>query len=251
MPGVDDGSPDLETSLRALNELRESGVREVAVTPYVNRFFDPQGPDHLRQIREGNGWGLGGMDPLTFIPSGFAELERAASEASINIKLHQGGELSPDVACELDGEQLEAIALGPAGNRFILMEVSLYEPFGEAWVGAADHLRDYGYDILLAHPERAPNMDTPEAMQVLRSEMSKGVRLQVNLSSLTSAKAGGLAKYFISDGLAWCVASDFHPPERPANLAHLPDYLASAGLDRSLATLLGAERPWHLLDTGF
>lgn len=251
MPGVDDGSPDMDTSLKALSLLYQSGVKQVAVTPHVNLFFDTSGPAHFRSIRESEGWGVGGSDPLSFIPQGFKELQEAAAESGLGIELHQGGELNPEVACELGEEQLEAIALGPQGNRFVLMEVSLYHPFDRSWSKAADHLREHGYDILLAHPERAPNMGTPEAMDLLREEMGKGVRLQVNLSSLTSSKAGGLAKYLVSDGLAWCVASDFHPPQRPANLADLPTVLASAQLDRALAPLLGSERPWHLLDHGF
>ena len=251
LPGVDDGSPDMQTSLRALQQLSESGVRQVAITPHVNLFFDESAAPHLAEIRSQKGWPVGSSDPLRFIPDGFAALEAAAAAAGIDVGLHQGGELSHEVVVGMSAEQLDCVALGPRSNRWVLMEVSIYEPFDASWCVAADYLRERGYDILLAHPERAPNMHSPEARRLLRSELDKGVKLQVNLSSLNSPRVGGLARSLLTEGLAWCVASDFHPPQRPANLANLPELMSQAGLDRSQAALFGSERPWHLLDHGF
>ena len=249
MPGVDDGSPDMKTSLEAIAKLGQAGVSQIAVTPHVNSFFDHLAPAELYAVVEEMGWGRGGADPLAFIPQGFAELSQAAE--GLGVVLHQGGELSPEVACQLSARQLSCIALGPQGNQFILMEVSLYEPFDESWSEAADHLRLHGYDILLAHPERAPNMHSSQAQQLLVEEIGKGVKLQVNLSSLSSARVGSLACSLIERELAWCVASDFHPPSRPGDLSTLPERLSISGLNPELALLLGCERPAALLSFGF
>jgi protein-tyrosine phosphatase len=250
MPGVDDGSPDLPTSVQWIRTMAENGISQIAVTPHINRFFDLAHADdeaRLRMIERG--WGAGGSDPSTFVASGFAQLDVAVRAADIPVVLHQGGELHPEAAERQDAERLASIALGPQGKRWILLEIDLFSDFGPAWSDAADHVRSFGYDVVIAHPERAPNMDSAAAQDRLRGEIANGVRAQVNVSSLLYAGSTHqrLGLSFISEGLISLVASDVHPPSRPA---HIYDLL-SAGLlaDDDVTALIGSG-PLALLRDG-
>ena len=251
MPGVDDGSPDMETSLEWISDLAAGGLTDLAITPHVNWFFDPAAPSELQEKVALRGWGQGGKDPLLFVPQGFAALQAAVNEASIPVRLHQGAELNPEVAALQSAEMLESIALGPKGKQWILMEVSIFHDFDEAWTAAADHLRQHGYDVLLAHPERARNIGDLAARRLLLDEMKKGVRLQVNLSSLTNPRLQPFATELLADGHAYCVASDIHPCQRPDFLSSLPEVLSDLGFDEAQASLLASLRPASLLYEGF
>lgn len=261
MVAVDDGAPDIDASLGWLTEAAAAGMTDVAVTPHVHGFFDldiVDGED--REVLLSSGWGTGGADPRTFIPEGFASLQTAVTAAGIDITLHRGGELNPKVAMLQDAERLEMIALGPAGHRWILMEVDLFSDFGPGWSAAAEHVRGYGYDIVIAHPERAPNMHTPAARRRLAGEVARGVRLQVNASSLIGFDAartpGGLKTQqlglqMIADGIVSAISSDAHPPRRPDGIPALLDVASQLGLDAATVMPLVSDNPLGLLRDGF
>lgn len=217
MPCVDDGSQSLELSVRSIADMAAAGTRHIAVTPHVNEFFDPALNPDIRRIAADAGWSFGGVDPLTFVPDGFAALQQAVHAAGIDVTLHQGGELNPHAALAQTEKTLECIALGPCDNPWILMEVDLFSPFDETWSRAADYLRSFGYGIVLAHPERAPNMSTADAQRRLHDEIDRGVRCQVNAPSLLHDGSANqrVALQLLRDGLIYTAASDLHPGSRP------------------------------------
>lgn len=243
MPGVDDGSPSLELSVLRIAQMAQLGISDIAVTPHINSFFDPQLNPGFTELVVSRGWGSGGIQPLRFVPQGFAALDGAVREAGIEVRLHQGGELNPRCASDQEAEDLHCIALGPEGRQWILMEVDLYEDFDRRWSEAADHLRSFGYGVVLAHPERAPNIHTASALDRLRGEVSQGVRVQVNTSSLlyegSAHQRVGLE--LIAEGLVTCLASDLHPGSREALHSDVAARAADLGLDEeTLRQLLGA-----------
>lgn len=235
LPAVDDGSPNLETSLEWLQLASDGGVKEIALTPHISAFYFSQG---------------GGANPSAFLPRAYDDLVEAAR--SIDVTLYRGGELSARVAIEQTKHELSLIALGPPGKQWILLEAALFMDFDHAWSQAADHLRHFGYGILMAHPERAPNMADKQAQRRLAEEMEKGVLLQVNLASLNSRheQVRRLARQCIADGACYCIASDIHPPSRPNFLFNLPAELEKAELDPGLAPILAGENPARLLHQG-
>ena len=60
----------------------------------------------------------------------------------------------------LSHRELDAIAQGPAGRRWLLLEA----PFDgiRGYTEAADELRDRGFAVVVAHPERALQTPTSE-----------------------------------------------------------------------------------------
>jgi len=252
IPCVDDGSPDLATSIGWLSRMAASGVDEIAVTPHVNLFFDPSAGDSHASMLRSRGWGLGGADPRTFVAAGFDSLQRAAAVAGVDVRLHQGGELNPTVALMQTRETLEVIALGPKERPWVLMEVDLFIAFDEQWSIAADHVRSLGFDVVLAHPERAINMAEKASLDRVRAEVRNGVRIAVNAPSLLyqGSEHQRIALQLIDEGLVTAAASDVHPSSRETLISSLLDERRSLGLsERDVLSLIG-EGPRDLLNDG-
>jgi protein-tyrosine phosphatase len=207
LPGVDDGPNDEAEAIDLARLAVEDGTGRVVVTPHVR---------------------LADVESLTRMTSG---LQEALLGAGIDLELHAGGELSPDDVASLDHGQLELLAHGPPGQRWLLLEAPLFSRTRDL-DSAAEELRDRGFGVLIGHPERSPV--TPDS--VIRAQVSRGAVLQLNASSLTGAHGAearrrgvGLAR----SGLPFLLASDAHSPARPPQLTPAASALLAAGIDES------------------
>jgi protein-tyrosine phosphatase len=233
LPGVDDGPADEAASLAHADRIARAGVLEATVTPHVGH------PDFP-------------IDVAT-IPDRTRVLQEAIDAAGIGLHLHAGGEIFPDTATALGPRELEIIAHGPPGARWVLLEV----PFGgidaaflEAWL----HIRAHGFGMLIAHPERAANLLT-EGLPRLRPVLEAGGLLQVNVCSLLgrhghAAQEAGAR--LVRDGLAYVLASDGHAgsERRQHTLAVGPAAAARAGAPALRARRLTGANPRFLLAHG-
>ena len=93
----------------------------------------------------------------------------------------------------LGAAELETVAQGPPGRRWLLLEAPL--PGTGTLDGlqdSAQELRDRGFGLLIGHPERSPALvDAPGAVEGL---LAAGDRLQVNGSSLTGYHGAARAR---------------------------------------------------------
>jgi protein-tyrosine phosphatase len=190
LPGVDDGPHDLATALDLAREAVADGTGLVVCTPHAHMIDVAELPDRVRELRS------------------------ALAAAGIELEIRPGAELSWDHVAMLDDRSLEAVAQGPPGRRWILLEAPLpgagdlddFEP-------AAQELRDRGYGLLVGHPERSPAMARdPGAVERV---LAAGDRVQMNASSLvgyhgSGARSAGLE--LARCGLIHVVASDAHEP---------------------------------------
>ena len=103
LPGVDDGPPDEAASLVHAERLARAGVHEATVTPHVGHPHFP-------------------LD-VTTIAERTRALQAAIDAAGLELLLHPGGEIHPDGALSLSATDLELIAHGPRGARWVLFEV--------------------------------------------------------------------------------------------------------------------------------
>jgi len=199
LPGVDDGPPDEATSLVHAERIAIDGVREATVTPHVGH---PDLPVDIHAIAERT-----------------RALQQAIDAAGIDLRLHPGGEIFPDGARELGRAELDLIAHGPPGARWVLLEV----PFGgidDGFLDAVRHVRGRGFAVLVAHPERAAGFD-PEGLRRLRPVLADGALLQVNACSLlgrNGPEALAAAQRLVRDRLAYVIASDGHGGTRSDTL---------------------------------
>ena len=230
LPGVDDGARDVDDSLEMAALAAADGTARIVVTPHMRRDF---------------------VTDVSIVTQAFAELSEAVERAGIDVELHRGGELGHDLVGRLDQSELEAIAVGPPGRRWLLVEAP-FEGLGHVFGAATDELRSRGFGIVIAHPERAAGLLAGDAGG-LRRELEAGSLLQVNHWSLSGghgAEAEGAALELLNRGLIAALASDAHPGWRRPTLSLGATAAVAAGADARTAAALVSERPARMLREG-
>jgi protein-tyrosine phosphatase len=208
LPGVDDGPPSVEHSLELAQLAVADGTRTVVVTPHVH-------PLHITDPSE--------------IADRAQDLDARLRAARIPVEVLPGGELALDMVGRLRQAELELIAQGPTGRRWLLLEAP-FDGLDESYTGAADELRERGFAVVVAHPERARS--TPSTDAVIANELSAGSVLQINAWSVAgrygdATRAVALRLLRSTPGAV--LASDAHGPHRPPSLQAALDELATLG----------------------
>lgn len=196
LPGVDDGSPNLSTSLEMAEMAAQSGVRILAVTPHANQTG-------IEGVEDGYvNYESEQLEEL------FYRLEREINREHIPISLVRGMEIMSIGPLEKKIRERKLIPLHE--GRYYLIEV----PFDMAPDGIRKRLLEFpamGKIPVLAHPERYFCVqDTPELLYEFR-EM--GAVLQINKGSVFGRfgeEAERTARFLLENRLAGCVASDAH-----------------------------------------
>jgi protein-tyrosine phosphatase len=232
LPGVDDGAADEAAALAHAERMVAAGVRVATVTPHVGA------PDFP-------------LDPLT-IADRTGELQRALDREGIALRLLPGGEIHPGALHELTVRELEAIAHGPDGARWVLAEVP-FAGVDDALVAGLLALGARGFGVTIAHPERAAGLLTDGGLRRLRPVLEAGAVLQVNACSLLGRhgpEALAAGRWLIAGRLAHVVASDGHPGHRDHTLADADGALRAAGTAEAQIAGLTRCRPSALLHHG-
>jgi protein-tyrosine phosphatase len=232
LPGVDDGPPDEAASLLHAERLARDGVHEATVTPHVGH------PDYPLEVAT--------------IAERTRALQAAIDAQGIDLLLHPGGEIHPLGATALAPGDLDLIAHGPRGARWVLFEVP-FSGIDPEWLGACRHIRESGFSLLIAHPERAVGFLTG-GHELLRPELSAGALLQVNVCSLLGrhgpeAREGAVR--LVRDGHAYVLASDGHGSRHRAHtLGAGPAAARAAGVSPLRSEQLTDANPRFLLRNG-
>jgi protein-tyrosine phosphatase len=189
LPGLDDGSPDPETSLQMLRGLRTLGFEVVCATPHQKTgHFLPE-RSAIRAAHEG--------------------LVASAAAAAIDLRIPLGAENMWDATFyeRLESDTIPAYDDGPA----FLVEL----PIAELPVGLFERifeLRRRGRLPVLAHPERyRPLWAAPDLVDKLGAECA----LVVDLGAVAGYHGRGEAKAarrMLREGRVHAVASDAHSP---------------------------------------
>ena len=228
LPGIDDGAKTMEETLRHARRLHAEGVRDVACTPHIKRVDFPRiALEELEPLRD--------------------EVQDEIARAGLGVRLHGGGELAHEDALTLAPEQLDLVAQGPDGARWLLLECP-FAGMKDDFEAAAERLWGLGFGVLLAHPERAAG-----GHERLRGLLERGALLQVNVSSLLGnhgLDAQELAVDLVRKGLAYCLASDGHPGTREHTQQLGFHLLIRAGASSVQAHRLTQSNPRFLLQQG-
>ena len=231
LPGVDDGPGDEAASLTYAERLAADGVHEAAVTPHVGH---PQFPLEIATIGERT-----------------RALQAAIDGAGIHLRLHAGGEIHPGAATSLEAADLDLIAHGPAGARWVLLEVP-FDGIDQAFLGGCRAVRGQGFGLVIAHPERARGFSTG-GFELLCAELAEGALLQVSVCSLLGRhgqEAQRAADGLIRAGLAYLIASDGHGGRRGHTLRPGAGLARAAGASAIQSSQLTHANPRFLLDHG-
>jgi protein-tyrosine phosphatase len=231
LPGVDDGPAGLEESLDLARAALRAGTGTVVATPHVR-------PD------------LGTTDARAIVES-VREMRSALAKAGIPLTVECGGELGHAMVFDLEPDELDLLAQGPPGARWLLVETP-FHGIGEDFHAATAELRARGFGVLVAHPERSADAAIGDEGG-LRRELAAGSQAQLNALSLTGGHgedARRSAWELLHHGLIDVVASDAHGPSRPPALRMARETLLDGGLAPAAANALVATAPRELLARG-
>ena len=188
LPGIDDGSPDIETSLTLLRSLSDAGIKKFICTPHIIGDMYRNTPETINDALE--------------------RLQTAVRQNGIPVEISAAAEYM------LDDHFMELLhskePLMKLTKNYILTELS-YSTAPEKLEEISFEINTNNYQPLMAHPERYPYYHRNYKAYGRLKEL--GFSLQVNLLSLTGyygksvAKA---AKYILDNDLADFVGTDLH-----------------------------------------
>lgn len=230
LPGIDDGPRDMAQALALAADAAADGTTRVVATPHVRR-------GHVQDVLE--------------LPERIARLRDELRREGIALTIELGGELGHPMVARLRQDELETIAQGPPGGRWILLEAP-FAGFDEAFHDAADELRDRGFGVVIAHPERALGA-LEDGLKAIRREVVAGSALQLNVWSLAGRhgeEPRAAALRLVREGLATVIASDAHADWRRPLLSRGARSLLDADLDPQTVRRLSASGPQRLLESG-
>ncbi len=188
LPGIDDGSPDVETSLTLIEGLIKLGITNSIATPHI-----------IGDLYRNN---------ANTINTSLALLRNAIAEKQLNFKVNAAAEYMLDAYfLELLQKKVPLLTLK---DNIVLTEFSYAErPFNtESMVFA---MITEGYQPILAHPERYAYYHNDYKQYHHLSDL--GFLLQINLLSLTGYYGKAVSRaatYIIKNNLASFIGTDLH-----------------------------------------
>lgn len=155
LPGIDDGSPDVATSLRFVKNLQELGFDQLICTPHIYKELYP--------------------NTVETISAAKSALQEALDKENILLKLSAGAEYMVDQDFSLEEP------LSPLDQKHLLIEMSyLNESPGISQTIFDVEIK--GYKPVLAHPERYTFYFKDRSR--LKRFREKGCLFQLNLLSV-------------------------------------------------------------------
>ena len=227
LPGIDDGAPDMETSLALARIAVDDGVTHMVCTPHIHPGRYENTPaiiaDVLTTFRK------------ALAEAGIALKVACASEVRVGPEL-----LAPDVADRVP-------FLGDWKGRPVLLLELPHEAVPVGSEKLTRYLLDRGIQPLIAHPERNKGlMNQPTR---LRPFLQQGCLLQVTAGSLTGrfgARAQALAEELLAAGQVTILATDAHNVRHRPPLLHEGFEAAAAIVGEASARRLVQQNPMRL-----
>ncbi len=208
LPGIDDGPSSIEQSVELAAAAAAEGTTTIVTTPHVH----PQ-------------W----VTDVSSLPERVREINAKLASRRIRIEVRCGGELDQEMVSRLSRSELDTIAHGPPGRRWLLLEAPL-SGIDRAYTAAADELRERGFAVVVAHPERALRW-SDAGWETLEHELSAGSVVQINawsVAGLYGELVRATALWLLRTAPRAVIASDAHGGSRMPALALALDALAAA-----------------------
>jgi len=188
LPGIDDGAPDLNASVRLIKGMQQLGFKKLVTTPHILWDIYKNTKDIIEQK--------------------FAELKSKLQEEKIDVGIQAAAEYYIDDHVE----QLlrEKKPLLSFGKKFVLVEFSLASlPLDLKDVLFEMQLQ--GYQPVIAHPERYAYLaDRKKYFDELKDS---GCLFQLNILSLSNhygREVAELAHYFCKKNYYDLIGTDLH-----------------------------------------
>ena len=189
LPYIDDGATDLENSVALTSAMADWGFERITCTPHITNKFRNT-PETIRPV--------------------FEQLQEALYVRNVNVELRMSAEYR--LVPETWPEVLEKNLLMPIEDKFILMELPIFNPED---IGDIKPLEEFkkvislGLTPILPHPERYFYLSHKELM----SFVDAGVKIQSNYGSLAGLygdQAQQNVKTLIEEGIVSYYGTDMH-----------------------------------------
>lgn len=189
LPGIDDGSKNMETSLRLAKEAVDNGVTHALLTPHhMNGVYINHKSDVLRLTEE---------------------FQEAINDAGIELTVFPGQEvrINGDLLQALDDDD---ILFADEGNKYLMLEF----PDDDVPTYTTDmiyQLQMRGIVPIIVHPER--NTKIMKHPEIIHQLLEKGCLSQITASSYVGTfgeKVENFSRQLITTGQAYILASDTH-----------------------------------------
>ena len=189
LPGLDDGATDIEDAVAMVSAMKDWGFERITCTPHITNKFRNT-PETIKRA--------------------FEELQEALYVRNIEVDMRMSAEYR--LVPETWPEVLEKNWLMPIEDRFILMELPIFNPEDIKDIKPLDEFRkviSMGLTPLLPHPERYFYLSEKELTEFLEA----GVRIQSNYGSLAGLygeKAENNVRHLVDQGLVSYYGTDMH-----------------------------------------
>jgi tyrosine-protein phosphatase YwqE len=187
LPGIDDGSQDVEDSIKFIKTLYRLGYRQLICTPHILSELYP----NTRQT----------------IEPAYNLLKQRLVEENIDIELKFAAEFMVNVDFE---DIIKQDQLLPFGDKYLLIEMSYLAPSPNIKSVIFDLIMK-GYKPIMAHPERYGFYHNK--LEKFDEFIESGCLLQLNLLSLTGFYGKGVkkaAEHFINEKMVSFAGTDLH-----------------------------------------
>jgi protein-tyrosine phosphatase len=185
IPGIDDGSPDMETSILLIKKMQELGYSRVITTPHVMSDFYKNSSETILK--------------------GLANVRSELKLQNINMDIAAAAEYYLDFDFE---QKIGKEKFLTFGDNYILVELSFMQVPNNLF-DIVFKLQMEGYKVVLAHPERYGYYNQEDYDNLI----IRGVLLQINLLSLIgyySPQIQQKAKELIAKNQVSFVGTDCH-----------------------------------------
>jgi protein-tyrosine phosphatase len=187
LPGVDDGPDTIEECVAAVAAAAEAGVSVLAATPHVRSDYPTTLVEMETHVRE---------------------LAARVTASGLATSILTGAELSLDAAVSTPDAELLRFGLGGSGS--LLIEFP-YDGWPPGLARELERLQARGFRLVLAHPERNPEVQAAPGR--LNALVEEGVLVQLTASSVAGTagqRTQSTALRLLELGLAHMLASDMH-----------------------------------------
>lgn len=192
IPGIDDGSKDLEMSREMVEAMMAAGFKRAITTPHVMS-------DAYRNKRDG-------------IIAGCDKLNEWLSSNEIDFEVTPSAEYYVDEAFEAMIGKEELLSFG-GDKKYVLFETSyVNQPL--SFDSVIFDLQAAGYQPVLAHPERYGYLWKEELLKFQQMK-EKGLLFQVNIGSFSGAydiRARKIATMLAKADMIDFLGTDMHRP---------------------------------------
>lgn len=154
LPGLDDGPATMADALWLARAAVADGTSHVVATPHVR-------PDFVTDVAE--------------LPERVRELREALLRERIPLSVALGAELGHRMVGRLSQLDLETVALGPPGHRWLLLETP-FAGIDDELRDAVEELGERGFGVVLAHPERSAGVLGRLLSRALGAAVRSGLR---------------------------------------------------------------------------